>query len=762
VAKHELEAYKWYLLAAAQGDAKAKNNVILLDLMLSPAQIAEGKRRAQVWLEQLKATSPNPVADSVAHTNRLTVAMLAFADKTGEPESAHWRYSLPRMVASPLREVKAIRIYPTEASEYGLRELKLKAGEPIDATQARKIGELIEARRVVWGDYRRQGKDWTVTAHVMNVASGVQSAELSATAADWFEVCDQLAGKILQELALQPTEAERARMKIRFTTSPAALEYYSQAYALQVERKPFAESERCARQAVAADPRCAEAHNALASCLFNQGKLEEGSQEIQEALKLKPDLEQAHRALGFLMLHQDKPDAAAKEFREAVRLDPDEPVALALLAQCYATRGEWLEAVSCSQAARRLNPVSASVRAHLGFVYAKQGERTNALLELREAASLDPKEVNALLMSAQAYDHLHEIRLAVEHYEKFLTLAREQGLNPKLVNDFAERLLELKASLSPVFVNAAEPKAYSDQSLREALQARLTAEELAQVNFPLASTPEMKVWAEQLTQGATNDFQKAHALYEALARHLNTGPGGCRTAQETYADWQTPQASFRCQEYARLFVALARDVGLKAFFVVVERDYEDKPVLHACAGILIGDKALLADPGYQWFGVPHKQFEFMDDYQAVVGQLNQSGDLARLRLAVKLQPDSALSQLNLALELMALDQWDEARRVLQTALKLDPESWLAHSAQGIVAGHENQPDLAVTHLRKAVELYPETPQVHFILADVLSKQGGLKEAREEFRAGLKYQPEPDQAAEARHAIARINEEIGSE
>jgi hypothetical protein len=32
-------------------------------------------------------------------------------------------------------------MYPAEASEYGLRQLKLKAGEPMDATQARKIGE---------------------------------------------------------------------------------------------------------------------------------------------------------------------------------------------------------------------------------------------------------------------------------------------------------------------------------------------------------------------------------------------------------------------------------------------------------------------------------------------------------------------------------------------------------------------------------------------------------------------------------------------
>ena len=56
VAKYEVEAYKWDLLAAAQGDKKAKRNASLLELMLSPKEIAEGKRRAQDWLEQQKNT----------------------------------------------------------------------------------------------------------------------------------------------------------------------------------------------------------------------------------------------------------------------------------------------------------------------------------------------------------------------------------------------------------------------------------------------------------------------------------------------------------------------------------------------------------------------------------------------------------------------------------------------------------------------------------------------------------------------------------
>ena len=701
-------------------------------------------------------------ADPTAPPNRLTVALLVFADKTGEPESAHWRYSLPGMVASPLQEVKAIRIYPAEACAYGLRQLQLKAGDPVNASQARKIGEIIEARRVVWGEYRRQGQTWKVTAHVLNVATGKESPELSASSGDWFEVRDRLAGKILRDLAITPTDTERARMKIRFTTSPAALELYGQAYALQAAHKPLVEIERCSRQAVAADPRCAVAHAALAADLFNQGKMEEGSQEIHEALKLQPELARVHYILGKVLFLQNKPEAAVKEFREAIRLDPDEPGYLDGLAEYHASQAEWMPALARLDEARRLNPVAADVLASMGCYYACQGERAKALRALKDAECLGLDDVNAEQMTSQAYDRLHEVALAVAHYEKFLTLARGMGVNPKMVNQIAQRLQALQDSLKPVFVNAAEPQAYSEQSLREAMQLRLSAEELALVNSPLASTPEMKRWADELTRGVADDLHKARALYEALARHLDPGPGGVRTARETYADWRKPQASFRCQEYARLYVALARDVGLKAFFVLVARDFEGQTVCHACAGVLLDGKALLVDPGYRWFGVPHQHFVFQDDYQAVVTQLNQSSELSLNRLAVKLQPDSAISQFNLASQLLTLGQWKEGESVLQTALKLDSESWIAHAIQGFVARHDGQLELAVTHLRKAVELSPLDAGIRFQLGSVLWKQGWLSEAREEFRAGLKNGPDAKQEADARHAIAMINEKLGAE
>jgi TPR repeat protein len=54
VAKDEVEAYKWYLLAAAHTKAKVKDNAARLELLLTPDQIADGKRRADNFKPQAR------------------------------------------------------------------------------------------------------------------------------------------------------------------------------------------------------------------------------------------------------------------------------------------------------------------------------------------------------------------------------------------------------------------------------------------------------------------------------------------------------------------------------------------------------------------------------------------------------------------------------------------------------------------------------------------------------------------------------------
>ena len=54
VPKDEMEAYKWSLLARAQGNEDAKQTIVILEGRLTPAQREEGQRRAR----EFKAGQP--------------------------------------------------------------------------------------------------------------------------------------------------------------------------------------------------------------------------------------------------------------------------------------------------------------------------------------------------------------------------------------------------------------------------------------------------------------------------------------------------------------------------------------------------------------------------------------------------------------------------------------------------------------------------------------------------------------------------------
>ena len=722
--------------------------------------------RLRVWALIFMLTgAATASAQNNTPPGRLKVTILGFANDTGNQEEAHWRCGIERLVSSELGQVKAIKL--GGGVEYARRESGIAEGITLEAEQARKMGELVEARRVVWGSYRKHDEQWQVRALILNVATGKTSGELIATSTDWFELRDELTGQILRELSIQASEEERQKIGRRWTNSPDAFEWYSRVCALSNEDGPLSEQEEYARKAIAADPQFAEAYVALTAILAMKGEFAQAEKAIRQALSVKPDLASAHHTSGVLSLHTREYAEADRELREALRLDPDDARALIRLAELSAVQQKFDAAIAFAEKAKLLEPADASVHAFLGFLYTFKGGRDEAMRELKEAERFGPEDMDVLQGVGQAYERLREIPLAVEHYEKLITRIRELGGDPGAIRTFEQMASRLKASLTPTFVDASMPKVYTEQSLQDALREKLTEDEMAMIVNPIAGSEEMKRWAEKLTKGATSDLDKAKALFDTLAGRVQAGGGrGTRTAREVFAAWDQSDVSFCCQEFAKLFIALARYVNIKAFYVHLEKDYKNKVIYHDCAIVFSENGALLVDPAYRWFGVPHKDFIVLDDVQAIAHHFFQHGDADRIasrcRLAAKLHPDFAWGQVCLVSALCKEGMWDEARTALDTALRLEPNRWDAHLCQGEIAIHDGDLDAALGCVQKALELNPESASTHFALANVLGIIGKHEEARDEFRACLRYEPEPEIAEQAHLIIAQINEKIGIE
>lgn len=717
-------------------------------------------------------------------SKRLSIAFLGLENQTGDSELAHWRKGTT-LLSGSLHEVKAVRVLSGEAVRYALRQVGLRAGAPIDPNRARLMGGHIEAQRVVWGSYSKKADLWQVRVRVMNVATGAVSLEFSAEAKDWFDLRDRLNEQILAELGITPSPEEEKKAQRRWTQSAEALDWCLRVYLSQEQGKPVSELEleKLCRKAIAADPNCEPAYFDLAGALATQGKLDLAEEAARKALELRPDSARAHYALGWVPLVQAQlnPAEAASwleraeaQFRQASQLDPDDADCQVDLARVCAMRGRLEEAATVLEKAVLLDRTSATAHASLAILHALRRQGDAALRELQEARRYVPEggpATNALSAIAAAYERLGRSSEAIEYYERTLPLARDMGANPNTIRLVEKQIELLKSRLTPTFIQASMPKRYAENELDKSLRDKLTEGERALAGNPFSCTDAMTQWAKELTRGADTDLDKAKAIFEELSARPNSGgQARSRIAREVFEAWKQADVRLVCMDHAVLFVALARAVEVNTFFVNVTTLPDGTVVNHACAAVFAGERVLLADPTLRWFGVPHQQYEILDDLQAAAFLCfnNREGDprdLAACRAGLKLWPDSLQGQLSLASTLRSTGRLEEARQVLAGISEPQTKDYKAATywgLQGLAAADKHDWKAAEAHLLKAVSLNPGSAPPHFNLGNLYWEQHRLVEARTAFRACLRNDPRPMTASAARHYIAQINEEIGAE
>jgi tetratricopeptide (TPR) repeat protein len=408
---------------------------------------------------------------------RLSVSILWFENRAGS-QAKHWRHGIEGSLWNQIGQVKVVRL--RRGVEYARQKLGIEEGSALNADQARKIGELIEAQRVIWGSYQRRDDKWQVSVYLLNVATGEVSDLLTAASTDWYDIRDNLTEQILGQLKIKPSEEEKKKLIRRGTTSPQALEWSVKAYALQAEGRPLSELEECVRRAIAADPLYANSYWILATVLGSQGEFEQAEEMVRRALEIRPDSASAHYVLGTVLIQQREYSQAENELQEALRLRPDNAEALCVLAQLYGAQGKWDKTIVYDEKAVIQAPMDASIHAHLGLAYAHKRDRNKAMAALKEAERLtedSTANINAEQMLCLAYELLGEVHLAVAHYEMFVTMGRKEGVYPEMVSAFERKAEILKATLTPTFVETSVPKIYTEWTLQDKLRKRLTAEE---------------------------------------------------------------------------------------------------------------------------------------------------------------------------------------------------------------------------------------------------------------------------------------------
>ena len=300
-----------------------------------------------------EAGPPAPV-----DTKRPSVAILPFANMSGDPEQRYFSDGITEDIITELSRFRQLKVVARNSS-FRYRDLDV---------DIRRVGRELGVNYVVEGSVRRLGKRLRITAQLIDGATGshLWAERFDRDESEIFAVQDQLVRTIVATLAgrLQAAGAEGARRKP--PTSLAAYECVLKADALPFG-DPAAEAEAMAlyEQAIKLDPSYARAYALLANLL-----------------RLKWD----YGAGG-------EPAVLARAFdlaRKAVALDENDGMCHGILGLVHLARYDHDLAEHHYQKALSLNANSATLLASMGFLYTYLGRPEEALDLFREARVIDP------------------------------------------------------------------------------------------------------------------------------------------------------------------------------------------------------------------------------------------------------------------------------------------------------------------------------------------------------------------------------------
>ena len=191
--------------------------------------VAEADARHAIATERALASDSLPAR---------TVGIPPLRVFAGDTSLAPLGYGLADMLMTDLSRSSQLRIVDRLRMDALLRELKLAQAGLVDPATAPRVGRLVQARRLVLGDITQAagGAPIGINARVADVQTSQLRSAVSASARldDIFRAEKDITYRLLQEMGITLSPAERAAIEQRPTASLAAFLAYSRGVRYEV------------------------------------------------------------------------------------------------------------------------------------------------------------------------------------------------------------------------------------------------------------------------------------------------------------------------------------------------------------------------------------------------------------------------------------------------------------------------------------------------------------------------------------------------
>jgi DNA-binding winged helix-turn-helix (wHTH) protein/TolB-like protein/cytochrome c-type biogenesis protein CcmH/NrfG len=364
-----------------------------------------------MWRAGTRPTSGQPVR---------TIAVLPFKPVILESRDEALELGIADTLISRLSTIEQLTVRPLSmVRRYGgLEQDPLTAGREL----------VVEA--VLDGHIQRLGDRVRVTARLLDVRDEKQlwDGQFDGKFTDIFEMQDSISQRVVGELAVRLTGAERQHVAKRYTTDAEAyalylkgrffislaqpknaIDLFEQAVRRDPEfalahagladiysRLPIAtdapshdsmpKARKAAVKALEIDDRLAEAYSALGWIdFYYEWDWKRSESNHRRAIEINPNDFSAHLGYAHLLSNTGRHEEALREVGQALRLDPLSPLAQALKGQFLLDAGRDAEATEQLHKMLAINPTFWVALVNLGRSCERAGEYEGALAAFRKA-----------------------------------------------------------------------------------------------------------------------------------------------------------------------------------------------------------------------------------------------------------------------------------------------------------------------------------------------------------------------------------------
>ena len=349
-----------------------------------------------------------------------TIAVLPFANLSGDPAQAYFSDGMAEELRSALAAIGGLQVVARTSSEM-LRE--------VDAiTAARRLS----VANVITGSVRRSPSTVRVSAQLVDGDNGMErwSQSFDRPLGDVLQIQSDIARAVAAALSVELGKDTR-KATLGGTSNPAAQDLLLQATATQGDDSNEALLRRIAlfKRATQLDPNYAEAHarkglsqsqwaGTWASSAAEKDRVAaDAERSIRRAIAIAPEMPLGHSALGVLYRHQMAVRQSMSPLRRATELPGADAIAFQNYAFSLCTARRQPEAEAMIERAIALDPLNpvAHLMKSLILFYGRHFERSlQAAHQVRAMAPANQRANALIAWNLLMLDRLDEAKRALQ------------------------------------------------------------------------------------------------------------------------------------------------------------------------------------------------------------------------------------------------------------------------------------------------------------------------------------------------------------